>query len=279
MNDTRKRHGWAVRVVGLLVSCLACACGAADATTPVQVAQSPASKASKVTDASCAIQTSGLLAADDLPPQMATQGPPPSTSTTLGLLGNGDAAYPGYVGNASAAFFWKGLSSPSSEASVDQGWTAVNGSGEPTPGDFIPNGGPLYTENPAQVFLIAEEVSDFGSVANAQLWMSGQREVNQTNTDAKYGAGVESLPIAPQLGDDTFLFEVDKGAPTDSDSYTGAFVGDVYSDIQVRVGQLLYAISVDAAPGANGASITEGLVQQLMAKEAAACPSPSASPS
>jgi hypothetical protein len=214
-----------------------------------------------------------MLTASQIAPQMAVQNPPPSTSNSLGLFGNGDSAYPGYVGNASASFYWTGLASPNAQALIGQDWASRNYSGTPPPGDFLPSGGELYNAYPQRVFLVAEGVDNFGSVVNAEQWMRYQRHDNPQNMNPKFGNGVESDPTVAALGDDIFVYQLDRGAPTASSDYTGAFVGDVYTDLEVRTGALIYSISLDASPGVDAVGQAVSLVQHLMSKEAANCSS------
>jgi hypothetical protein len=118
---------------------------------------------------------------------------------------------------------------------------------------------------------LAEEVTDYGTVASAERWMLGQEASNRPNDIPMYGNGVEATPKIPVMGDDALLYQIDKGAPYDSGPYTGPFVGDIYTDIQVREGDVIYALSIDSGPDANSAALTVSLVQKLMAKEKATC--------
>lgn len=256
--------------VGLFAIIFVSACGRAG-TTPSGVAPALGSFA---TAPLCSVQTTtGLLTASEIAPQLAVQNPPPSTSDSLGLFGNGDSAYPGYVGNASASFYWTGLASSEAQALTGEAWSGLKYSGTPPPGDFLPSSGGLYSAYPQQVFLVAEQVDNFGSVANATQWMTFQRQDNPANSNPKYGNGVESDPTVASLGDDTFVYQLDRGAPTASLNYTGAFVGDVYTDLEVRTGDLIYSISVDSSAGVDAVSTAISLVQQLMSKEASSCSS------
>ena len=175
--------------VGLGLCCLVVlgACGRAGSAQPQRAVLGVSASVS-----ACAVQTtSGLLTADEIATDMATQDPPPSTSTSLGLFGDGDNAYPGYVGNASASFYWTGLASTQAQSLIGQAWGGLNYSGTPPPGDFLPSAGGLFTTYPQQIFLVAEEVDDFGSVSNAEQWMSYQRQDNPPNSNPKFGNGVE----------------------------------------------------------------------------------------
>jgi hypothetical protein len=118
---------------------------------------------------------------------------------------------------------------------------------------------------------LAEEVTDYGTVASAERWMLGQKASNQPNDIPMYGNGVEVTPRIPAMGDDALLYQIDKGAPYSPGPYTGPFVGDIYTDIQVREGDVIYALSIDSGPGANPAALAVSLVQKLMAKETTTC--------
>lgn len=118
---------------------------------------------------------------------------------------------------------------------------------------------------------LAEEVTDYGTVASAERWMLGQKASNRANDIPMYGNGVEAIPEIPAMGDDALLYQIDKGAPYDAGPYTGPFVGDIYTDIQVRVGDVIYALSIDSDPDADPVGLAVSLVQQLMAKETATC--------
>lgn len=185
----------------------------------------------------CAIQTLGLLDEAQLPPNLTPTGPPSSEVGPRGLLGNGTD---GSVGNANEYF------------------RAI--SFKP------PNVAPA-----SQVSQFAEEVTDYGTVASAKRWMSGQEASNQPNDIPRYGNGVERVPTTPKLGDETLLYQIDDGAPYTASAYTGPFVGHIYTDIQVRDGDLIYALSVDSGPTADPASLAISLVRALIAKERTVC--------
>ncbi len=125
--------------------------------------------------------------------------------------------------------------------------------------------------SPTQISQLAEEVIAYRSIAIADRWMLGQKASNQPNDIPMYANGVELTPTIPSLGDDAFLYQIDKGAPYDSTPYIGPFVGDIYTDIQVREGDVIYALSINSGPEANPAFLAVSLVQKLMTKEHAAC--------
>jgi hypothetical protein len=180
----------------------------------------------------CAIQTAGLLDLTQLPPGLEPTGPPLSELGPGALL---DDATDGSVGSANQYF---------------QGTPAVP---------------------PRQITQLAEEVTDYGTVASADRWMRGQRASNQPNDIPMNGNGVERTPRIPAMGDDALLYQIDKGARYNSNPYAGPFVGDVYTDIQVREGGVIYALSIDSGPAVNPATLAVSLVQKLMTKERAVC--------
>ena len=65
--------------------------------------------------------------------------------------------------------------------------------------------------------------------------MLGQQGFESAERHPQYGNGVEVTPKIPVMGDDALLYQIDKGAPYDPGPYTGPFVGDIYTDIQVRM--------------------------------------------
>jgi hypothetical protein len=73
------------------------------------------------------------------------------------------------------------------------------------------------------------------------------------------------------MGDDTFIYQIDNGAPYDSTPFTGPYVGHVYTDIEVRVRDVIFAVSVDSGPTADSASFAASVVSHLMAKEKCVC--------
>ena len=202
---------------------------------------------------------------------------PPFTNTTLGLFGNGDADFPGYVGASSAYFSWAGLSSGAAMSMIAEWWASLNKSGAPGPGDF-PTSGALFTTYPQQILQVAEQVSDFGSVSDAQNWMASQRQEHQPNTIPDYGDGVQDNPAVALIYDDTFVYRIDYGAPYSSLAYTGPYLGDVYTNIEVRQQQIIYAIAIDAAPAVDAVSVAVSLMQKLTANESGVCVVPTPLP-
>lgn len=181
----------------------------------------------------CAIQTTGLLNLAQLPPGLEPTGPPLSELGPRGLL---DEGTDGSVGNANESF---------------QATATATG--------------------PKRLSQLAEEVTDYGTVASADRWLVGQKASNQPNDIPMYGNGVEVTPTIPGMGDDTLLYQIDKGAPYNSIPYAGSFVGDVYTDIQVREGDVIYALSIDSGAAANPATLAVSLAQKLMARERVVC--------
>ena len=59
----------------------------------------------------CVVQPGALLTAARLPANLVVEFPPLGRRWRAGLLGNGDAAYPGYIGRSTASFEWSGFES------------------------------------------------------------------------------------------------------------------------------------------------------------------------
>lgn len=181
----------------------------------------------------CAISTAALLSQSQLPPRMKSQSP---ASTNLGVVGpygdlSGRPAFPGSVGDTTEYFQWNGVST--------------------TQPQDLPDGASIYDTDPAQVFQLAEQITDLGTLSNATRWMAGLRASQVANTIPRYGNGVERIPPVPAMGDDAFMYQIDDGAAYESVPYAGAFVGHIYTNIEVRVGVIILALSIDAGPGAN----------------------------
>jgi hypothetical protein len=207
----------------------------------------------------CVVQPETLLTATDLPANLIVQFPPSGRVGGPGLLDNGDAAYPGYVGRSTASFQWSGF---------DPGPVGSNGT-QTSPS--LPTGGELYTSTPGQVLQLSEEASDWGSVANAERWMMSQHQEHQPNDIANTRNGVEVNPTVASLGDDTLVYQIDEGAPPSSQPFTGPFVGHVYTGIEVRQGELIFAISIDSGPTLDAASLAQTLMTKLIANDAMSC--------
>jgi hypothetical protein len=147
----------------------------------------------------CVAQTTGLLT---LPEVESAWGPANSTgwlqandgsSPVLGLLGNGDASYPGFKGRAQRDFE---LSEQGSSGS-------------------------------AQLFHVAEASLDFGSVQMAQKWLTSQRAMNIPNDNPMTRNGVETLIATVTIGDDTFAYQLpgrSEGMFTDIQSRVGRYL-------------------------------------------------------
>jgi hypothetical protein len=185
----------------------------------------------------CSIQTLGLLNQSQVPPNLTPTGPASSEVGPQGLL---DSGTDGSVGNANEYF--KAIAFVSLKAAPAN-----------------------------QVSQFAEEVTDYGTVATAERWMTGQEQSNKPNDIPMYGNGVERVQQTPTLGDETLLYQIDDGAPYNSSPFTGPFVGHIYTDIQVRDGDVIYALSIDSGPDADPASLAVSLVRALIAKEHAVC--------
>jgi hypothetical protein len=218
----------------------------------------------------CALQTDTLLTQAELPVAMTPEFPAISQAGGPGLLDNGDAAYLGYVGDADAYFQWTGLLSGPPATMVAQAYAASGNQAPLAPGD-LPEGGPLYTTYPNDVYQIAEATSDFGSVANAEKWMTMQRQDHPAEDVQDYGSGVERIPPVAPMGDDTFIYQIDDGAPNTSTAFTGAYVGHIYTDIEVRTGDVIFAVSLDSGSSVDSASMADSIVRNLTAKEQSVC--------
>src|SRR4029077_1598175 len=120
----------------------------------------------------CAAQTTGLLTAAEVSPNLTKRAD--NTSSTLGLWNNGDAAYPSFKGDAERILLWSGLYDGTPRSLVNQAWTDLHHSGV-APVDFIPNNGELFSAYPSQVFRVSEASLDFGTEGEAMQWMSAQR--------------------------------------------------------------------------------------------------------
>lgn len=183
----------------------------------------------------CAIQTITLLTQSQMPATLTPQAPPESELGARALL---DGATDGSVGSASEYFQSIGMPYP------------------------IPR---------PQIVQVAEEIVDYGTVAIAERWMGGQEASNRTNNVPMYGNGVERVVATPVLGDDTFLYQIDDGAPYKPVPYNGPYIGTVYSDIQVRDGDLIFAVSIISVPDTGMAALAVSVVRALMAREHTVC--------
>jgi hypothetical protein len=251
--------------------CLALsACHAAPANPHVARITATARPAFNAPGLPCVLQTFTLLTAAEIPVRLTPEFPAVSKAGGPGLLDNGDAYYTGYVGDADAYFGWSGLLSGTPAAMV-AGAYAASGNKAPLQLADLPEGGPLYTTYPHQIFQVAEATSDFGSVLTAKRWMASQRMEHPPEDIANYGSGVERSPTVPSMGDDTFIYQIDDGAPYNSTPYTGTYVGHIYTDIEVRVGGVIFAVSVDSGPSIDAASFAASVVSHLIAKEQSAC--------
>jgi hypothetical protein len=243
------RERCARRVVAGMVS-IGCAialgaCGAGSTTRPAQDASH---------NGPCVISTAALLTQSQLPPHMTSESP---ASTNLGVIGpygdlTGKPEFPGSIADTNEYFRWTGVS----DAQLSQ----------------VPDGATIYDTDPTQVFQLAEEISDWGTLSNAERWMAGQRLSNVTNTIPDYGNGVERIPPVSAMGDDAFMYQIDDGAPYGWAPYTAAYVGHIYTNIEVRVGVVILALSIDAGPGANPGALAVSTMQKMIVNADAVCP-------
>jgi hypothetical protein len=194
------------------------------------------------------INTKALIGPAQMPTGFTPDGP---ARTELGpLYGlHGISSDAGYVGNVSQYFRYQ----PSgSHTSATHGASSAS--------------------DPAEVFQIAAEISDWGTVSNAER--GSPRASNQPNDIPDYGNGVERDPSVPMLGDDTFAYQIDYGAPYSSNAYTGPFVGHIYTNLDVRQGDITYAISMDTGPAIDAVSLTVSLMRRMLASNREVCRTP-----
>ncbi len=189
----------------------------------------------------CAIQTVTLLTQVELPQRLTPQGPPVSETGPRGLL---DGKTDGSVGSVHASFQSLGYPAPATPTAAGQR---------------------------AHIVQVAEEIVDYGTVATAKRWMTGQKASNHPNDLPMYANGVERNPVVPALGDDTVLYQLDQGAPYRPVSYDGPYIGTVDTDIQVRDGDLIYAVSFISIPDTGMASLAVTVMRSLIAKEHSIC--------
>jgi hypothetical protein len=75
----------------------------------------------------------------------------------------------------------------------------------------------------------------------------------------------------PTLGNDTFIYQIDIGAPYTSHRYDGPYIGRVDTNVQVRDGDLIYAIDILSVPDTGMAPLAISLTRALIAKEQSVC--------
>jgi hypothetical protein len=180
---------------------------------------------------------------------------------------------PGYEGFGEAVYAWKGLvSGPAARFDTPN---ASETSGNQAHVDNLPSSGPLFTRYPTQILTISLEVDDYGSVAAAKSWLAESRQDYPVNDIPIEASGLTRYPSVPNLGDDTFAMQLDRSSAGGSGAtpYIGAFVGDVYTDIEIRDGSYVYSVGIDAPPEADAVSAATKLVGMLIAGQEAACSS------
>jgi hypothetical protein len=244
----RQRHVPRIAVAGVSIGCVvalgACGTGSTD----------PSGSLDASGPVPCVISPAVLLAQSQLPPDMRSESP---ATTSLGVVGgygrlSGIPAYPGSIGDTTEYFQWTGVS----QAQLSQ----------------VPDGATIYDTDPTQVFQLAEQITDLGTLSNAKRSMAGLHAANVTNTIPRYGSGVERIPPVPAMGDDAFMYQIDDGAAYGFAPYTGPFVGHIYTNIEVRVGVVILALSIDAGPEANPGALAVSTMQNMLANEDAVCP-------
>jgi hypothetical protein len=270
VSHPRSPHRIAAGIVCLGSCLVATGCGVSRANAHATRIATTAAPTFNAPGLPCAVQTFTLLTPDEIPVRLTPEFPPNSRAGGPGLLDNGDAAYPGYVGDAAAYFAWTGLLSGAPAAMVASAY-ATTGNQAPLQLGDLPQGGPLYTTYPDQVFQVAEATSDFGSVVTAERWMTAQRMDHPTEDVANYGSGVERSSTLASMGDDAFIYQIDMDAPNVSTPYSGAYIGHSYTDVEVRAGDVIFAVSVDSGPDIDSSSFATSVVSHLMAKEESAC--------
>jgi len=185
----------------------------------------------------CAVQVISLLTTSEMPRGLSPQGPAQSETGPRSLLDN---TTDGSVGSAFQYFQLSGLAAPA---------TAVR----------------------AQITQIAEGIVAYGTVAIAERWLSGQEVSHRSNDSPMFGDGVERSPQVPALGNDTFMYQIDIGAPYTSHNYVGPYVGRVDTNIEVRDGDLIYAIDIISVPDTGMAPLAISVIRALVAKERSVC--------
>lgn len=233
-----KNRAWILS--GLWMGLALSGCGAVHAgQQPARHTPSAAPEATHSTQP-CAVQTTSLLTQAQMPPDMTPQGPPVSLKGPRSLL---DDATDGSVGSAFQTFQPGAPAAPSGQANVEN----------------------------AQIVQVAEGIVDYGTVATAERWMGEQETSNRPNDVPMYANGVERVPEVVALGDATFMYQIDQGAPYKPAPYDGPYVGRVYTSLQVRDGDLIYAVSINSVRDTGMASLAISVVQALIAKERAVC--------
>jgi hypothetical protein len=185
----------------------------------------------------CAVQAISLLTASEMLPGLTPQGPASLETGPRSLLGN---ATDGSVGSAFQYFQPVGKSASA-------------------------------TRSRAQIVQIAEGIVDYGTVATAQRWLRAQEVSHRPNDSPMFGDGVERTPQMPALGNDTFMYQIDIGAPYTSHRYDGPYIGRVDTNVQVRDGDLIYAIDILSVPDTGMAPLAISLTRALIAKEQSVC--------
>ncbi|TMG24735.1 MAG: hypothetical protein E6H97_10120 [Chloroflexi bacterium] len=151
-----------------------------------------------LTPVHCVAQTTGLLTLPEVESALGSSATGwlaanDGSSPVLGLWGNGDAFYPGFVGRAQRDF-----------QHSEQGRAGA-----------------------AQLFHVAVASSDFGSVQMAQKWLANQRVMNIPNDKPNERNGVETIPATVTIGDDTFAYQLpgtSEGVFTDIESRVGPYL-------------------------------------------------------
>ncbi len=220
----------------------------------------------------CLVRPTLLPSAADMPVPM-TRAEPLSYGPSIGYLGRTDP-YPTYKGFGEVIYAWTGLTSgPAARFDVSNAsTTSGNQAHDTNPVDNLPSSGPLFTDYPMQIFDVSLEIGDFGTVPAAERWMTQSRQSDPVNDIPVQGNLVRYITV-PSLGDDTFAMQLDRSYAGGSGAMPqlGPFVGDVYTDIEVREGMYVYAASIDASPMAGAVTAAVRLLQLMTTREPAAC--------
>ncbi|HEY6470011.1 MAG TPA: hypothetical protein VI434_09600 [Candidatus Dormibacteraeota bacterium] len=202
-----------------------------------------------------------------------TRAEPLSYGPSIGYLGNTDP-YPTDKGFGEVIYAWTGLTNgPAARFDMPStSTTSGNQARDTNPVDNLPSSGPLFTDYPAQIFDVSLEIDDFGTGPAAERWMTQSRQSNRAN-DVPIRGNLVRYVTVPNLGDDTFATQHDRSYAGGSGEspQLGPFVGDVYTDIQIRDGMYVYAVSIDAAPKADAVSAAMRLLRLMTTREPASC--------
>jgi hypothetical protein len=98
------------------------------------------------------------------------------------------------------------------------------------------------------------------------LGLKGRPEPSDTRTNQ-----AQAVSTVPSLGDDTFVYQMDDGALYTSTPYVGPYVGHIDTNVEVRDGELIFAVSVDSGASGDPVTLAVSVVRKLLAKEHTNC--------